>query len=244
MAGLQKQMQKRYVNPHVQLGGGVRLRGLTPSGWWNPNIFPEVSITVDPGGELTGVTLISDNEDAFEFLRVEICDAFGNYVSANFNGSGSTDLDTSVLNTQYSSTRPGITIRIVWKLKGGIDLQEEVAVLDYYVPLDSGTFQAGVTIDTSNRLNTTDSGATMAMDVVYTESPDTITATITSIASIGLGVELFQDGVSIGTGVFGSDGIATVIDSATLSAGTYLFKAVITTASAAQGSFVEYTLTV
>ncbi len=133
---------------------------------------------------------------------------------------------------------------VVYKLKDGVSLGDDVPVQNYQIPLDAATVAAGVTIRTADRLNTTDRGTQIAIAVTYDDIAEDTTIDVTAIAAIGLTFDVLRGGVSQGSITIGSNGTGQLVDAGALVAGNYVFKAICTTAGAAFGSFAEVTITV
>ena len=110
--------------------------------------------------------------------------------------------------------------------------------------MDVGTFSAGTIVDTSELLNTNQSGIQIDLAAVYTTGPDQVALDIKAISAVGLDFEVFQDGVSIGTDTIGADGSAQFVNAGTLAPGSYVFRVEFTTEGQAKGSFAEVTLVV
>lgn len=243
MAKQQKQMQKRATNVHVSPNsGGIVLRGVDVN---FDTTTPEFSIVIAAGGNSATATLTSGNASLFEYIRVEMSDSKGRSASGLYAGAPIV-LNTTNVSKASSSVYPNITFMVVFKLKDALSLADGSPVLNYQIPLDAATVAAGITIRTDDRLNTIDRGTVIEITAVYDASgtPDITTIDITSIASIGMVYNIQKDGVSVGNITVGTDGTGQLVANGTLASGSYVFKAICTTAGAAFGSFAETTVVV
>lgn len=239
---LQKQQQKRRVNPGVKsFSGGLQLRGLDPYGF-HAETFPTFSAVVAAGGASVTFDLTSGNAASFEILNFVVSNAKGEQKIVAYAGAPVV-ADTSALSLDYNNSLP-MAVGIIYREKDAVSLDDNNRTLSYEVLLDVGTFSAGTSIDTADLLNTNKSGIVIDMAAVYSTGPDQVTVDITAIAAIGLAFEVFEDGVSQGTGTVGADGTAQFINAGTLAAGDYVYKVEITSEGQAKGSFAEVTVTV
>jgi hypothetical protein len=237
----QKQLQKRATNPFVNPNsGGIILRGVDPG---FDTTAPTFNLVVAAGGNQLTATLNSGNASLYEFIRVEVTDSSGRTAGGAYSG-GAIVIDTTDISKASSSSYPAVNIQIVWQLKEGNSLNDGSRVLSYGVPVDAATMAAGVTINTANRLNTTDRGAQISIAAEYTTGPDQVVVDLVAISCIGLEFDVLENGSSIGTITIGSDGTGTLTNAATLAPGDYTYKAIVTTAGAAYGSFATVTITV
>ena len=237
----QKQLQKRATFTQVTPNsGGLVLRGVDPN---FDTTVPTFSVVIAAGGNTATATLNSGNATLFEFIRVQFSDSRGHSGGGLYAGAPLV-INTTNVSKASASVYPNITMMVVYKLKEGNTLNDGTRVLNYQVPLDAATMAAGITIDTALRLNTTDRGAEIGIVAEYTLAPDQVTIDLTAISAIGLTFEIYKNGVSDGGVVIAADGTAQYVDSGTLVAGTYVYKAICTTNGAAFGSFAEATVIV
>lgn len=238
----QKQMQKiatfTQVSPN---SGGLVLRGVNPG--FDTSV-PTFEIVGAAGGNSVVFTLNSGNAALYEFIRVNVSDAQGNYGAGAYAG-GAITVNTTTVSKASSSVYPNVTLEVVYKFKEGNTQGEAGRVFNYQVPIDAATLVAGFTIDTADRLNATDRGAYMVVAASYDGGTTTTTVDVTDALSlIGLDVEAFLDGVSIATGTIGADGSVTMTDVAVVAGGAHEVKVVVTTAGVSQNSFALASFTV
>jgi len=240
----QKQQQKRRVNPGVkQFSGALQLRGLDPSGF-HAELFPTFTAVVAAGGASVDFELTSGNFDQFEILNFVVSNAKGEQAILDYVGpTGAETLDTSALSQYYNNNLP-FAIGIIYREKAGVTLDDNNRTLSYEVLVDVGSFTAGITVDTADFLNTTESGIQIDVDAAYSVGPDQVDVNILAISAAGLAYEVFADGVSAGTGTLGADGSDTFVDAGTLAPGSYTYKVEITTEGQAKGSFAEVVVVV
>lgn len=234
---MQKRATKVQASPN---SGGIYLRGVDPG---YATDVPTFNIVVAAGGNSVTATLNSGNAALFEYIRVQVSDSKGKSASGLYAGAPIV-INTTNVSKASSSVYPNITIAVVYKLKDGVTLKGDSPELNYQVPVDAASMVAGITINTALRFNTTDRGAQISIAAEYTTGPDQTTIDVTAISAIGLTFEVFENGVSVGTLTIGTDGTGQLVSSATLAPGDYTYKAICTTAGAAQNSFAEVTITV
>lgn len=240
----QKQQQKRRVNPGVKsFSGALQLRGLDPSGF-HAERFPTFSADIAAGGASVEFELLSGDFDQYEILNFVVSNSKGQQAILNYTGpTGGEVLDTSQIDLSYACNLP-IAVGIIYREKAGVTLDDNNRTLSYEVLLDLGTFSAGTIVDTSELLNTNQSGIQIDLAAVYTTGPDQVALDIKAISAVGLDFEVFQDGVSIGTDTIDADGSAQFVNAGTLAPGSYVFRVEFTTEGQAKGSFAEVTLVV
>lgn len=241
----QKQLQKRAVNPGVPTySGGLKLVGLEASGY-DANLWPSFKAIVAAGGNSVQLNVTSGNEASFELLKFYVSDSSGNKVQAVYTGAPVV-LDTTSISKDFSTVRPGVKIGIMYKEVNGGSLGE-TRTLSYEVPMDSGTFAAGITVDTADYLKSDVAGAQILnLDAVYDATPaaEKIDITAKAISCIGLDFEVFENLVSLGTGTVDADGNIVFSDAGVRAPGSYTYKVEITSAGAADGSYNDVTITV
>lgn len=240
----QKQQQKRRVNPGVKsFSGGLQLRGLDPSGF-HAERFPTFTATVAAGGASVDFALTSGDFAQYEILNFVVSNAKGEQAILDYVGpTGAETLDTSALSLAYNNNLP-MAVGIIYREKAGVTLDDNNRTLSYEVLVDVGSFSAGVSIDTADFLNTNDSGIEMSIAAIYSTGPDQVSVDITAISAAGLAYEVFEDGVSQGTGTLAADGTDTFVNAGTLAPGSYTYKVEITSEGQAKGSFAEVVLVV
>ena len=239
----QKQLQKRATNPFVKSwSGGLKLVGVDAYGY-NADLIVTFSATVAAGGNSVTLDITSGNAAQFELLKFKVADANGKQVMGVYSGAPVV-LDTSALDKAYNNNMP-LSIGIVSKEAAGSSLSDNNRVLSYEVQVSAGAFVAGTSFDTADRLNSDDNGLQILdLAAAYTTGPDQVAISAKAIAAIGLAFEVFENGVSIGTGTVSATGAISLVDAGTRAAGSYTYKVEITTAGAADGSFAEVTITV
>ena len=243
MARTPKPLQKRATNPQVNPNsGGIILVGIDPG---YQTDAPTFSFVGAAGGNSVTATLSSGNASLFEYIMVQITDARGRGSAAKYAGAPLV-INTTNVSKASSTTLPNITILVSYKLKEGISLKSETPELSYSIGMDAGSFQAGFTIDNAARLNTTDRGAQIEITAVYDASgtPDITTIDIVCVTAIGLIFNVQKDGVSVGNITVGADGTGQLVANGTLASGSYVFKAICTSAGATFGSYAETTVVV
>jgi hypothetical protein len=240
----QKQQQKRRVNPGVKsFSGALQLRGLDPYGF-HAERFPTFTAVVAAGGASVDFELTSGDFDQYEICNFVVSNAKGEQAILDYVGpTGAESLDTSGLDLSYNNNLP-IAIGIIYREKAGVSLDDNNRTLSYEALVDVGSFTAGVTVDTALFLDTNISGIQIDLAAAYTTGPDQVAVDITAISAVGLDFEVFQNGVSAGTGTIGADGTAQFVDAGTLAPGSYTYKVEFTTEGQAKGSFAEVVVVV
>ena len=235
----QAQFGKRRTNVFAREYNAVVLRGVSSDSCCTGAAIPTFSFTVNAGGNSVNLDLSSANAASFKYLVFVLSDSCGQKASAKYTGSALT-VDTSAFSKGAKSK---LVISLQYEPIAGTTLSDCTCADNYSIEFCCG-WSAGESGDTNDFLDSDISGLEMSIAAEYTTGPDQTTIDVASIAGIGLGVEIFENAVSIGTGTIDDNGNFQLVDAGTRVPGDYIYKVVITTAGASLGSFNETTITV
>ena len=229
----QAQFGKRRTNVFAREYNAVVLRGVSSDSCCTGAAIPTFSFTVNAGGNSVDLDLSSANAASFKYLVFVLSDSCGQKASAKYTGSALT-VDTSAFSKGAKSK---LVISLQYEPIAGTTLSDCTCADNYSIEFCCG-WSAGESGDTNDFLDSDISGLEMSIEGLYSTGPDELTVNVSSIAGIGLNVEIFEATVSIGTGTIDDNGNFQLVDAGTrLSPSTV--RVVITTPGASFGSFNE-----